>query len=227
VKAAAQKASEAPRPSTKARILQVAQEVFAERGFDGASTREIAGRAGVNISSLHYHWDSKETLYLAVFEHVFRQLVDLVKDEITRPTSAAQAREMIEKTMGITFDFLADDPTIPKLLIRRLIESTGESPRRERGVMGPTWRTFENWTKEFSGDRLASEEVSFVLLTVQSVLLVSMLDSPHVATMLGGTIESPALRGRLRSRVIDLVEKLMGLEDLEDPEDPEDQKEKR
>jgi AcrR family transcriptional regulator len=209
VKAASEKTTGAPRPPTKARILQVAQEVFAERGFDGASTREIAGRAGVNISSLHYHWDSKETLYVAVFEHIFRQLVDLVKDEITRPTSAEQARAMIEKTMGITFDFLAADPTIPKLLMRRLIESTTVSPKRERGVMGPTWRTFENWTKEFSGDRLASEDVSFVLLTVQSVLLVSMLDSPHIATMLGGTIRSPALRGRLRQRIIELVEKLM------------------
>ena len=61
-KTALDKAREAP-GSTKARILTAAEEVFAARGFQGASTREIAARAGVNISSLHYHWESKETLY--------------------------------------------------------------------------------------------------------------------------------------------------------------------
>jgi AcrR family transcriptional regulator len=54
-------AREAP-ASTKARILAAAEAIFAARGFEGASTREIAARAGVNISSLHYHWNSKETL---------------------------------------------------------------------------------------------------------------------------------------------------------------------
>jgi AcrR family transcriptional regulator len=57
-KTALEKAREAP-GSTKARILAAAEAVFAEKGFQGASTREIAGRAAVNISSLHYHWESK------------------------------------------------------------------------------------------------------------------------------------------------------------------------
>ena len=60
-KSALDKAREAP-GSTKARILAAAEAVFAAKGFQGASTREIAARAGVNISSLHYHWESKETL---------------------------------------------------------------------------------------------------------------------------------------------------------------------
>ena len=63
---ALQKARLAP-SSTKARILAAAEGVFAAKGFEGASTREIAAKGGVNISSLHYHWESKETLYFAVF----------------------------------------------------------------------------------------------------------------------------------------------------------------
>jgi len=70
VKSALDKAREAP-GSTKARLLEAAEEVFAARGFLGASTREIAARAGVNISSLHYHWASKDTLYFAVFRNIY------------------------------------------------------------------------------------------------------------------------------------------------------------
>ena len=57
---------------TKERILQAAAEVFAERGFEGASTREIAAKAQVNISSLHYHWASKDALYIAIVARVPR-----------------------------------------------------------------------------------------------------------------------------------------------------------
>ena len=76
MKSALQKAREAP-GSTKARFLGAAEEVFAARGYEGASTRDIAARAGVNISSLHYHWESKETLYYAVFRNIYNQLIEI------------------------------------------------------------------------------------------------------------------------------------------------------
>ena len=126
VKSSADKTLE-PVASTKLRILAAAQQVFAVKGFDGASTREIAAKAGVNISSLHYHWESKETLYLAIFERIFQQVVDLLRDEITTPSSDEDARDVIERAMGITFDFYIDNPTIPKLLMRRM---------RRRGMVG-------------------------------------------------------------------------------------------
>jgi AcrR family transcriptional regulator len=54
---------------TRQRLLNAAAEAFAERGFHGATTREIAARGDVNIASLHYHFQDKRRLYLAVFEH--------------------------------------------------------------------------------------------------------------------------------------------------------------
>jgi len=210
VKSALDKARESPQ-STKARILQAAQEVFAARGFEGASTREIAARAEVNISSLHYHWESKETLYLAVFENVYHQLVELVRKNIVKPTSADDARAMIERTMGLTFDFYADNPTVPRLLMRRVIESEAMGEAPERDIMGPAWRMFAEWTREFAGDRLPERDVAFFMLTVQSVLLVLMLDTSHVSAILGGGVSDPAIRARLREQVIHLVETLVGV----------------
>ncbi len=206
--------SESPRQSTKERILQAAQEVFAERGFDGASTREIASRAEVNISSLHYHWDSKETLYRGIFAHIYHHLVTLVQDEITRPESPEQAREMIERTMGLIFDAFADDPTIPKLLLRRLIEAP-DLDDSAAAALSPSWKVFQDWARQFSGGEISVQDISFLLLTVQSALLVSMLDSPHVRMMVGGSIEEPKRRARVRKQMIALVENLMGVEDVE------------
>lgn len=203
----------APRQNTKDRILQAAQEVFAERGFDGASTREIAARADVNISSLHYHWDSKETLYRGIFAHIYRQLVTLVQGEITRPGTPEEARAMIERTMGMVFDAFADDPTIPKLLLRRLIEAPDLDDAAVSAALGPSWKVFQDWARQFSGNEISAQDISFVLLAVQSSLLVSMLDTPHVGMMLGGSVREPKRRARVRRQLIALVEKLMGVEE--------------
>lgn len=49
-------------------ILVCAERVFAEKGFAGASTREIARQAGANISMISYYFGSKEKLYERIFE---------------------------------------------------------------------------------------------------------------------------------------------------------------
>jgi AcrR family transcriptional regulator len=52
----------------KDHILDVAEKVFSELGFDGASTRVISGEAGVNMAMLNYYFGSKEGLFVAVID---------------------------------------------------------------------------------------------------------------------------------------------------------------
>src|ERR1044071_1067563 len=52
---------------TKNRILDAAERLFAEHGFDATSLRDITAEAGVNLASANYHFRSKEALILAVF----------------------------------------------------------------------------------------------------------------------------------------------------------------
>ncbi len=55
---------------TRRRILDTALEVFAAEGYEGASTRLLAERAGVNLPAIQYYFGSKEGLYRAVIEHI-------------------------------------------------------------------------------------------------------------------------------------------------------------
>lgn len=55
---------------TRARIVAAALKMFGERGFDGASTRDIAAAAGVNAPALQYYFDSKEGVFLACVQHI-------------------------------------------------------------------------------------------------------------------------------------------------------------
>lgn len=59
--------------STFDRLLQVAVEVFAEKGFKEATVREICTRANVNIASVNYYFRSKQTLYSSALHFSFKE----------------------------------------------------------------------------------------------------------------------------------------------------------
>ncbi len=54
-------------PDTKERILDAAEVLFMEQGFEATSLRMITARAGVNLAAVNYHFGSKEDLIKAVF----------------------------------------------------------------------------------------------------------------------------------------------------------------
>ena len=53
---------------TKAKLLKTAARLFASRGTEGVSTRELAGQAGVNLCAISYYFGSKQKLYEAVID---------------------------------------------------------------------------------------------------------------------------------------------------------------
>lgn len=55
---------------TRLRIMEAAIDLFGEYGFDGASTRDIAARAGVNAPALQYYFENKEGVLLACAEYI-------------------------------------------------------------------------------------------------------------------------------------------------------------
>jgi AcrR family transcriptional regulator len=70
-------------------ILEVAEDLFAEKGFDGTSVRDIAGQAGVNLAMISYYFGSKEKLMAALIqfraEYTRGILEELNNDEILTP----------------------------------------------------------------------------------------------------------------------------------------------
>lgn len=54
---------------TRVRIIEAAEELFADAGYEGASLRKIMANANVSISLINYHFGNKEGLLRAIFEH--------------------------------------------------------------------------------------------------------------------------------------------------------------
>jgi len=65
---------------TKAKIMQTAERTFGQKGFSGASIREISKLCDVNIASINYHFESKEKLFLEVVKSNRKYLEQEIKD---------------------------------------------------------------------------------------------------------------------------------------------------
>lgn len=58
--------------NTRDRLIEVAAQIFVEKGYAKATTREICLAAETNITSIHYYFGSKEELYRAIFSEPFK-----------------------------------------------------------------------------------------------------------------------------------------------------------
>jgi AcrR family transcriptional regulator len=71
---------------TRDRILKTAERLFAERGFNGVSVRELAGAASVNIASIGYHFRNKEGLLAEVYR---RHCEPMIEERLRRLAAAS------------------------------------------------------------------------------------------------------------------------------------------
>ena len=116
-------------PSTRDRILGAAETLFAQRGFDGASLRQLTAAAGVNLAAVNYHFGSKEKLV----EEVFRRRLDALNaDRLAalaqlRGTRAATLEELlaayIRPAMKLAYD--GNGALFMRVLARAFAEHDG------------------------------------------------------------------------------------------------------
>ena len=89
---------------TRARLIRVAGELFAERGFGGASVRDICARAHANVAAIRYHFGSKEALYREVLLGSHQDLRD--REPIPRLADHRTAEAALEAWLGFVLRFL-------------------------------------------------------------------------------------------------------------------------
>jgi AcrR family transcriptional regulator len=101
-----------PERDTRERILRAALDVFGERGFDGARTRDIAEASGANLGLLQYYFGGKERLWRAAVDHVFGKLWQALD---AAPPAAGGVAE-IAAVIRTAVRFAAANPALVRLM---------------------------------------------------------------------------------------------------------------
>ncbi|WP_144395436.1 TetR/AcrR family transcriptional regulator [Pleionea sediminis] len=122
--------------STKDRILDAAEALFADRGFAETSLRTITNRADVNLASVNYHFGSKKSLIQAVFNRFLQKFVTHLDKELTpieqgldAPSVEQVLHTLVKPLMSMDKDRHEGSSNFMKLLGRAYAESQGHMRR--------------------------------------------------------------------------------------------------
>jgi len=104
------------RDATRSRILKAAVKAFSEKGFHGASTRDIANMAKTNQGLITYHFSNKEALWRAAADSLIDVLDARLKQrlgDLDKLHSREHAREAIREYVR----FVAENPALFRLMV--------------------------------------------------------------------------------------------------------------
>jgi AcrR family transcriptional regulator len=105
---------------TEQRILEAAEAEFIENGFLNAKTVNIAERAGVSHSMLHYYYRTKEKLFQKVYAAKIQVFSSLVNEIYEKDLSFF---DMLRFFIEIQFDFMERNPKFPFFLLNEILSN--------------------------------------------------------------------------------------------------------
>lgn len=135
--------------ATRDRIVAAAVRAFARRGYEAASTREIARAAGVEQGLLTYHFPSKDELWRAAAERIFAVLRQAIGERVAALEGvdpAERGREAVReyvRTMAANpefFRFIVDQGNRADARTRWLVDThvkPGFETMQQLGLLGP------------------------------------------------------------------------------------------
>jgi AcrR family transcriptional regulator len=159
-------------------LLQAALRVFAKRGVEAASMREIASEAGVVPGLLHHYFGKKELLILEVIER-YGFLAGL--DDILRNTDSQSARQVLTKIATRFRDLLTEDADLMTLFF------TGLANKQIRAGLDKHVAIGQQHLADFLADRVLSGE----LRPHDTTAAASMLFSAMSIGQLTSTVTNP------------------------------------
>lgn len=204
---------------SRAAILDAAEHVFSERGFDATSLNEIAATARVSRATPSYFFGSKEGIYVAVLQRVFsdRQLAARAAFEpleawVRRPDRSGSLREALELAADGYLRFLQDRPTFVRLLQHEDLaggRGLAITPREQNAMV----QGFEALRKVAKQRGLRPFHVDDALVLFISLTFSPLTQQSTFMAVLGRDLDEPRTRRRHIKFVADQLLHLIGTND--------------
>jgi TetR/AcrR family transcriptional regulator len=113
-------------PASRDQILDAAEGLFARKGFEATTIKEIGATTGLNPALLYYYFAGKEELYHAVLVRLVTRLVSRGVAALERPVSPDEA---IRGLVATQVEFLLAEPSLPRIMIREMVDHEARSAK--------------------------------------------------------------------------------------------------
>ena len=157
--------------ATRARLVRAARELFSERGYAAVATNDVVRRAGATRGAMYHHFSDKRGLFLAVYEQVEREVVDMTA---ARMASIEDPWELLVGGVRTFFD-ACTDPALRQVTL----------------VDGPAVLGWREWRAV--GARYAFGLVTFGLRNAMDAGVLREADVEQLAHLLFGALGEAAM----------------------------------
>lgn len=164
-------------------IINTAKQLFIEKGYTDTSMSDIASRAGINRSTLHYYFRTKDRMFQAVFGSIvsafFPKATAIILDSDT------PYMERVSKILDEYMDFLIKNPSLPKFVceeINRDVDNLIDSARFI-GLDRLMMQAKNTLIREMEAGNLNKVDPQIVFMTFYSMMLYPFLAKNMLITL--------------------------------------------
>jgi TetR/AcrR family transcriptional regulator len=188
-------------------ILAVAEQEFANSGYNGTSLEVIARRTGIRKASLFHHFNSKRKIFDAVVRRIFDQLISIGRE-------TAQIENPKEHLLAILVrlhDFIASHPNHARLLMHRVLEDPASVRRSSEVFIKPLVAEMAQLVvrgAEMGVIRNTDGPISLTLILL-AIPILPYSFAPVVEACTGIEVFSPASIAVIRNQVLGRVDALL------------------
>ncbi len=189
------------------RLLDTAERLFSEHGFEATSVRDLASAAGCNIASVNYYFGGKEKLYEEVFRRHLIPMTDVRVasiDKVMAESNGSPQLEVLLKAFADAFiEPLADEAKASrfmKLMIREMIDNHLPSDLFVKDVIIPTLSAMQTGLVR-ACPGLDESKVPLIVLSI----IGQLVQAVQSERMLGKTADANVPRFHLATLIDHIV----------------------
>ena len=157
------------------KIINIAREVFIEKGFAETSMSEIATRANINRPTLHYYFRTKEKMYQAIFGSIAQTILPKVFDALTNRDESISQR--IGCIVDAYYAIFLENPSLPMFILREVNRDPQQLIHTvcEIHAIDPILQALTSLQEEMNQGQLKQVPLQFVFYNFYSLLLMPFL----------------------------------------------------
>ncbi len=191
---------------TKERILDTAEILFAQKGFQAVSVRQITSAAECNLAAVNYHFGNKENLYLEVFRSRWvpraKRLQESFRKYLASQKSLSESAVVRALAKAFVDGPFSDDERLrhSQLMTREMTQPTKAFEHVAEQVIQPFFKEVLERLESVSPDKVGEEEMLLNIFSIFSMVLYFNFARVAVSRVTGRTYD-PSFRAQLVEQI--------------------------
>ena len=169
---------------TEQKIIEAAEVVFHEKGFDGARMQEIADKASINKGLLHYYFKSKDALFDAIFNMALKKMSGSINSILKMDISL---EEKINLIIDSYMNLLLRNSSLPRFVITELNKDSDRFIKKYlSGEINNVFANFINSVqKEIDAGKIKPINPKHLFMNMISMILFPFIGKPMIQVLIG------------------------------------------